>query len=159
MQRADQRVDAWRNKLAEFDWQQFKPVTPQNAIRLLEEAVRLRQVAYAPYSNFSVGAALLCPDGQIFSGCNIENASYGATVCAERVAAFNAVSQARREFLALAVIGEGHRPLPPCGMCRQVLAEFNPRLPVFMANMIGDLDLRNLTELLPLAFDVESLRQ
>jgi cytidine deaminase len=155
MQQTDQLVDSWRSTLVKFDWCKLKPLTLQHTLDLFKAAVRTRKRAYAPYSNFFVGAAILCRDGRIFSGCNVENASYGATVCAERIAAFSAISHGCRELLALAVIGEANLPLSPCGICRQVLAEFNPNLPVFMANMTGDLALGNLAKLLPLAFDLD----
>jgi cytidine deaminase len=120
--------------------------------QLLDRARRAREHAYAPYSRFTVGAAVLTATGEIFSGCNIENASLGATICAERVAIFGAVAAGCRALTALAVIADTPEPVAPCGLCRQVLAEFNPDCPVLMANLAGRTRLANLKELLPLAF-------
>jgi cytidine deaminase len=120
--------------------------------QLLDQARRAREHAYAPYSRFTVGAAVLTATGEIFSGCNIENASLGATICAERVAIFRAVAAGCRALTALAVIADTPEPVAPCGLCRQVLAEFTPDCLVLMANMAGQTRLANLKELLPLAF-------
>ena len=122
--------------------------------QLLEQARRAREAAYAPYSNFKVGAAVLTAAGEIFSGCNIENASLGATICAERVAIFTAVAAGCRDLTALAVIADTPDPVAPCGLCRQVLAEFSPNGRVLMANTAGRWRLTSLQELLPLAFRV-----
>ena len=91
---------------------------------LLDLAQEARARSYSPYSNYAVGAALLCADGTVYLGCNIENASFGDTVCAERCAMFKAVYDGKREFTAIAVIGSGESPAFPCGICRQVMAEF-----------------------------------
>jgi cytidine deaminase len=120
--------------------------------QLLDQARRAREHAYAPYSTFPVGAAVLTEAGEIFSGCNIENASLGAAICAERVAIFTAVAAGRRRFAALAVIADTPEPVAPCGLCRQVLAEFSPDCVIIMANLAGRRRLANLQELLPLAF-------
>ena len=119
---------------------------------LMEQARRAREAAYAPYSNFKVGAAVLTAAGEIFSGCNIENASLGATICAEQVAIFTAIAAGCRNLTALAVIADTSEPVPPCGLCRQVLAEFSPNCRVLMANTAGRWRLASLQELLPLAF-------
>ena len=119
---------------------------------LMDQARRAREHAYAPYSNFKVGAAVLTAAGEIFSGGNIENASLGATICAERVAIFAAVAAGCRNLTALAVIADTPDPVAPCGLCRQVLSEFNPDCRVLMANTAGRWRLANLKELLPLAF-------
>lgn len=103
--------------------------------RLMQAAVAARARAYAPYSKFSVGAALLSTDGTIFSGCNVENASYGLTVCAERVAIGAAVVAGHRTFSAIAVCADP--PASPCGACRQVLVEFNPDMPVLLVGADG----------------------
>jgi cytidine deaminase len=119
---------------------------------LLDQARRAREAAYTPYSRFKVGAAVLTAAGEIFSGCNIENSSLGATICAERVAIFRAVAAGCRDLTALAVIADTTEPVAPCGLCRQVLAEFNPDCLVLMANTAGRIRLAHLKELLPLAF-------
>lgn len=125
---------------------------------LIEEALKARKFAYTPYSGFQVGAALLSDDGQIFTGCNIENAGYTPSNCAERTAFFKAVSQGIREFQAIAVVGGPEDALKldycaPCGVCRQVLQEFAPDLEVILVNSRGEtLDL-TLRELLPYGFD------
>lgn len=104
--------------------------------RLVAAAVEARRRAYAPYSGFAVGAALLATGGKLFTGCNVENASYGLTVCAERVALFKAVSEGVREFAAIA-IACGDSPCSPCGACRQALYEFAPNLKVILADGEG----------------------
>jgi cytidine deaminase len=117
--------------------------------RLLDAAWGARESAYAPYSNFSVGAALLAEDGRIFLGCNVENISYGLTNCAERVAIGAAVAAGVRRFSAVVVVADTGLPISPCGACRQVLAEFGvPR--VILANLHEHLEFR-LEELLPRA--------
>jgi cytidine deaminase len=120
--------------------------------QLLDQARRAREQAYAPYSRFTAGAAVLTAAGEIFSGCNIENASLAATICAERVAIFRAVAAGHRDLTALALIADTPEPVAPCGLCRQVLAEFNSDCLVLMANTAGRTRLANLKELLPLAF-------
>jgi cytidine deaminase len=130
----------------------FSMLTDTVRQQLLDRARRAREHAYAPYSNFKVGAAVLTAAGEIFSGCNIENASLGATICAERVAIFTAVAAGHRDLTALAVIADTPDPVAPCGLCRQVLAEFSPDCRVLMANTAGRIRLANLKELLPLPF-------
>jgi cytidine deaminase len=120
--------------------------------QLLDQARRGQEAAYAPYSHFRVGAAVLTATGEIFSGANIENASLGATICAERVAIFAAVTAGCRDLTALAVIADTSEPVAPCGLCRQVLAEFSPDCQVLMANTAGRWRLANLRELFPMAF-------
>ena len=95
-----------------------------DVLQLIEEAYLAREMSYAPYSGFHVGAALLCKDGTIYRGCNIENAAYSPTNCAERTAFFKAVSEGQRRFCAIAIVGDKEEYLPPCGVCRQVMAEF-----------------------------------
>jgi cytidine deaminase len=120
--------------------------------RLLEAARSARERAYAPYSGFPVGAAVLTEAGDIFAGGNVENASLGATICAERVAIFTAAAAGQRRFTALAVVADAPEPLAPCGLCRQVLAEFSPDCVVILATLGGRRRRTNLQELLPLAF-------
>jgi cytidine deaminase len=116
---------------------------------LVEAAWRVRQLAYAPYSNFQVGAALLAADGRIFVGCNVENLSYGLTNCAERVAVGAAVAAGVREFVAVAVVADTAVPISPCGACRQVLAEFGVER-ILLANRTERLEF-TLDDLLPRA--------
>lgn len=124
---------------------------------LIDKAVEAKGKAYAPYSGFKVGAALLSRDGRVFTGCNVENASYGLTVCAERVALFKAVSEGAREFEAIA-IACGKGPCAPCGACRQVLFEFAPDLTVIMTDAEGkEVRVTRLSELLPEGFGPGSL--
>ncbi len=117
---------------------------------LLARAEAAARHAYAPYSRFRVGAALLTPEGRVFTGCNVENASYGLSMCAERVALFKAVSEGARRFRAIAVAGPG--PCPPCGACRQALAEFDPALPVVLAGADGEPAVHTLNQLLAMPF-------
>lgn len=126
-------------------------------VQLLEAAKKARENAYAPYSHFKVGAALLTSDGKIITGCNVENASYGLSLCAERVAVFNAVSQGNTSFKALAVIADTEDPVSPCGACRQIITEFSREMTVVMANVNGELKRTTVAELLPYAFTPEKL--
>ena len=120
---------------------------------LLEAALVARERAYAPYSKFLVGAAVRAESGKIYTGCNIENASYGLTVCAERNALFSAVGAGERKFTALCVVGDTEGPISPCGACRQVMAEF--KVPcIILANLKGDVKEYTLEELLPLSFNL-----
>src|SRR5437762_7042048 len=119
---------------------------------LVQRATEAREHAYAPYSSFKVGAALLASNGGVFTGCNVENASYGLTVCAERVALWKAVSEGARDFVALAIAGPSGKETPPCGACRQTLAEFGLGLKVFYRDSGGRLVRRRLSALLPSAF-------
>lgn len=109
--------------------------------------------AYVPYSHFPVGAALLTKSGEIYIGCNIENASFGLTNCAERTAIFKAISEGEREFEALAVYGETQEPISPCGACRQVLVEFcRPDMPVYLVSKSMQVKQTSVAELLPYSF-------
>jgi len=123
--------------------------------RLVAEAQAARRFARAPYSGFAVGAALLCADGAVYRGCNVETASYGLTCCAERVALFKAVSEGARDFKAIAVVAASSAPPSPCGACRQVLAEFCPGLLVIAATPAGARREWRIEELLPDAFRLE----
>ncbi len=126
------------------------PLTPATAAALVAAARAARQHAHAPYSQFQVGAALLDADGGLTTGCNVENASYGLTVCAERVAVFTAVASGRRRFTGLVVATSS--TAPPCGACLQVLAEFCDDLPIGLVGESGEPVWHKLSELLPLAF-------
>lgn len=117
-----------------------------------------RSKAYAPYSKFKVGAALLAKNGQVYLGCNVENASFGLTCCAERNAVFKAVSDGQREFKAIAIHSDSPEPTAPCGACRQVLSEFSPGMLVIMAGARGMVKSRKLKELLPNCFGPKSLK-
>ncbi|MGE6488393.1 cytidine deaminase [Paenisporosarcina sp. NPDC076898] len=127
-------------------------------LQVMEESKIARENAYVPYSKFKVGAALLTKEGKIFHGCNIENASFGMTNCAERTAIFKAVSEGIRDFASLAVVADTEGPVSPCGACRQVIAEFcEPNMPVYLINLKGDLQETTVAELLPGAFSPEDL--
>lgn len=126
---------------------------------LLRHASAAREKAYTPYSKFKVGCALLDADGHIHHGCNVENAAYGPTNCAERTALFRAVADGKppRSFTALAVIGDTAGPISPCGICRQVMAELcAPDMPVYLANLKGDVLQTTVAALLPGAFSLPS---
>lgn len=116
---------------------------------LTESALEARRKAYAPYSNFAVGAALRTKSGRVFCGCNVENLSFGLTICAERAAVFAAVAAGEREFEAIAIVADSIQPVTPCGACRQVLAEFAPGLPVRCTNLQGVHFESSIAELLP----------
>ena len=123
----------------------------QDVQQLIECAIEARQQSYSPYSNFAVGAALLCEDGTIYKGGNIENASYGLTNCAERTAIFKAISEGHRKFKALAVVADTEGPCSPCGACRQVMKEF--KIPtIIMANLMGHMEIVSIEDLLPFSF-------
>jgi cytidine deaminase len=117
----------------------------------IEAAATARKAAYAPYSRFAVGAALVAPDGRIFAGCNIENISFGLTMCAERVAIGRAVSEGVMKFSAIAIVADTGKPVSPCGACRQVLAEFSPEMRVLLATLDGAVEEWTLNDLLPRA--------
>ncbi|MEX2273227.1 MAG: cytidine deaminase [Vicinamibacterales bacterium] len=126
--------------------------------RLVSAARDARTRAIAPYSHFQVGAALLLADGGIVSGCNIENATYGLTICAERVALVKALSEGKRDFVALVVSADAARPTPPCGACRQLLWEYCGDIPVIMANAREVTMRTSLGVLLPEPFGPENLK-
>lgn len=119
---------------------------------LIEEAKKAREKAYTPYSHFNVGAAVRTKSGEIFHGCNIENSSYGATVCAERVALYNAYVHEQREIEAIAIVADTNVPCPPCGICRQVIIELGGDIEVILTNLQGDIRVFKASELLPEAF-------
>lgn len=123
-----------------------------NAQQLIEAARQAREKAYVPYSRFPVGAALITEDGTLYTGCNIENASYGLTNCAERTAVFKAVSEGHMRFTTIAVVADTDGPVSPCGACRQVLSEFGPDARVYLTNLRGDVQETSVRELLPGAF-------
>ncbi len=124
---------------------------------LVAAARRGREFAQAPFSRFKVGAALEADDGTIVTGCNIENATYGLTICAERVAVFKALSEGHRAFRRIAIVADTAEPTPPCGACRQILWEFCGNLEVTLANLTEETGQYRLADLLPLPFDVRFL--
>jgi cytidine deaminase len=121
--------------------------------KVIEAARRVRLNAHAPYSCFQVGAALETAAGVIISGCNVENATYGLTICAERVAIVKAISEGERNFVRIAIVADTDTPTPPCGACRQILWEFGGDLEVILANLTDVKGVYRLAELLPLPFD------
>jgi cytidine deaminase len=125
---------------------------------LIEAAAKARDRAFAPYSEFQVGAAVRTKGGKIFTGCNIESAAYSGTVCAERVAIWKAVSEGEKEFEQIAVVADTQELTPPCGVCRQILWEFCGDVPVTFANLKGDVETVQMKDLLPRAFDTKFLK-
>ncbi len=124
---------------------------------LVEIAKKTGENAYAPYSNFKVGAALLTKSGNVYKGCNVENSSYGLTICAERAAISNAVSNGEKEFIKMAIVGgftekQNESLLTPCGACMQIMSEFNPDLELILLNTVGKIITINLKELFPKPF-------
>jgi cytidine deaminase len=124
---------------------------------LIAAARRARKSAVAPYSKFQVGAALRARSRRIYKGCNIENASYGLTICAERVAVFKALSEGERDFLSIAIVADTGDLTPPCGACRQILWEFCGDIEIILANLRGKTETVRLSELFPRPFDAKSL--
>ena len=128
--------------------------------KYIEEANKMLLKAYIPYSKFPVGAALVTKEGKIYTGCNIENASYGLCNCAERTALFKAVSEGDKEFVAIAIVADTKRPVPPCGACRQVMIELCKQdTKVYLSNLHGDVQETTVGELLPGAFLAEDLHE
>ena len=125
---------------------------------LIEAALKARENAHAPYSNFKVGAAVEDASGRIFTGCNVENATYGLTVCAERIAIFKATSEGARKFTRVAVVADTETLTPPCGACRQIIWEFCGDIELLMANPQGKSETLRFGTLFPRAFDDSFLR-
>ncbi len=125
---------------------------------LIKAARDVRERAYAPYSDFKVGAAVRTKDGKIYTGCNVESASYGLTVCAERVAIWKAVSEGEKEFTHVAVVADTQELTPPCGVCRQIIWEFCGDIPITFANLNNKNETLQMKELLPRAFDTKFLK-
>ena len=126
--------------------------------KLIVAARKARRHAHAAYSNFKVGAALETADGAVVTGCNVENATYGLTICAERVAMFKAISEGHRRFRRIAVVADTEAPTPPCGACRQILWEFAGDIEVVLANVKHETGRHQLSALLPLPFDARLLK-
>jgi len=127
--------------------------------RLLMLARSARLHAHAPFSKFQVGAALESADGQVITGCNVENATYGLTICAERVAMFKAISEGHRRFTRIAIVAATDAPTPPCGACRQILWELGGDLEIILGNLTAEKGVFRLAELLPHPFDARLLGQ
>jgi cytidine deaminase len=124
---------------------------------LIETAKTARLRSVAPFSSFLVGAALRTEDGKVFTGCNVESASYGLTVCAERVAIWKAVSEGERHFSELAIVADTETLTPPCGTCRQIIWEFAKNATIVLGNLSGETQIVSIRELLPRAFDARFL--
>jgi len=124
---------------------------------LVAAARRARENAAAAFSHFKVGAALEGADGTVFTGCNVENATYGLTICAERVAMFKALSEGHRTFTRIAIVADTEAPTPPCGACRQILWEFGGNLEILLANLTEEKGRHQLKDLLPIPFDARLL--
>jgi cytidine deaminase len=124
---------------------------------LIDQATAARENAYAPFSRFKVGAALEDESGRVFTGCNVENATFGLTLCAERVAVFKALSEGVRSFRRIVVVADTGKLTPPCGACRQILWEFCGDLEIVLANLRGDVETLRLASLFPRAFDASFL--
>ena len=127
--------------------------------RLIDAARAVRLNAAAAFSGFKVGAALEAKDGRVFTGCNVENATYGLTVCAERVAVWKAISEGHRRFRRVAVVADTKEPTPPCGACRQILWEFGGDLEVVLGNLEGEKARHRMRHLLPFPFDLRFLAE
>jgi cytidine deaminase len=125
---------------------------------LIDAATAVRENSYAPFSDFRVGAALETEDGEVIAGCNVESASYGLTVCAERVAIWKAISQGKRKIKHIAVVADTEELTPPCGVCRQIIWEFGGDIPVILANLKGKTEVVQMKDLLPRAFDTKFLK-
>ena len=126
---------------------------------LIEKAEKARENARAPFSRFKVGAALLTESGEIYTGCNIENASYGLTMCAERVAIFKAISEGAKDFTDLAIVADTENLTPPCGACRQIIWEFCGDIPIILSNLSSKTETFQMSDLLPKAFDAKFLEK
>ena len=137
--------------------QKNKSITERN--RLIKTAIEAREKALAPFSNFKVGAALLAKSGEVFTGCNIENASYGLTMCAERVAIFKAISDGTREFEKLVIAADTETLTPPCGACRQIIWELCGDVEIVLTNLQGKTETMRMSELFPRAFDSKFLEK
>ena len=135
------------------------PLTRRQYERLVRFARKAQKRSLAPFSHFRVGAALLAADGRIFSGCNIENSSYGLTMCAERTALFKAVSEGERKFKAIAIVSDDEGYTSPCGACRQVMLDLAGNIEIVLADKKGNIRVHTMGELLPHPFTAEDLRR
>jgi cytidine deaminase len=129
---------------------------PPSDEQLIQRARDAQKHAYAPYSRFTVGAALLAEDGRIFSGCNVENSTFGATICAERTAVFTAVCHGARQFMKIAIVSDDDEPVMPCGSCRTVLFEFSPDIEIIAVGSSGRMEKIQLSQLYPKGFRLKT---
>lgn len=127
--------------------------------QLIQRAKDAQTHAYAPYSKFRVGAAVLSEDNRVFTGCNVENSTYGATICAERTAVFTAVSQGAQKFTKIVIVSDSDEPVMPCGICRSVLYEFSPDIEVIAVGSSGKVETANLSQLYPKGFHLIPKKQ
>ena len=134
-------------------------MTEHNFPPLIEAATQARLQSVAPFSNFLVGAAVRTENGKVYIGCNIESASYGLTVCAERVAIWKALSEGERQFTELAVVADTETLTPPCGTCRQIIWEFAKNAKIVLSNLRGEVETVSIRDLLPRAFDARFLKE
>ncbi|MEP6636940.1 MAG: cytidine deaminase [Acidobacteriota bacterium] len=134
-------------------------MTETNLEPLIEAATRARLQSVAPFSNFLVGAAVRTENGKVYVGCNVESASYGLTVCAERVAIWKALSEGERQFTELAVVADTETLTPPCGTCRQIIWEFAKNATIVLSNLRGETEIVSIRDLLPRAFDARFLKE
>jgi cytidine deaminase len=134
-------------------------VSERDLKTLIDTAIQAREMSFAPFSNFRVGAAVETDDGKVYTGCNIESASYGLTVCAERVAIWKAVSEGARCFGRLVIVADTERLTPPCGTCRQIIWEHCRNTTIVLANLHGESETLDIQLLLPRAFDAKFLRE
>ncbi len=132
-------------------------MSEESLLELLKTATEARLQSIAPFSNFLVGAAVKTEDGKVYTGCNIESASYGLTVCAERVAIWKALSEGERHFVELAIVADTGTLTPPCGTCRQIIWEFAKNATIILGNLHGETQVVSIKELLPRAFDARFL--
>ena len=132
-------------------------MSEESLLELLKTAAEARLQSIAPFSNFFVGAALKTEDGKVYTGCNVESASYGLTVCAERVAIWKALSEGERHFVELAIVADTGTLTPPCGTCRQIIWEFAKSATIILGNLHGETQVVSIKELLPRAFDARFL--
>jgi len=134
-------------------------LSEQDNQSLIETATAARLRSVAPFSDFLVGAALRTKDGKVFTGCNVESASYGLTVCAERVAIWKALSEGERDFARLVIVADTEQLTPPCGTCRQIIWEFCKHATILLANLHGQKEELHIADLLPRAFDARFLKE
>ncbi|KUO51439.1 MAG: cytidine deaminase [Desulfitibacter sp. BRH_c19] len=128
-----------------------------NLEKLLEDAKKARNYSYSPYSKFPVGAAVLTKDGTVYTGCNVENAAYGITMCAEKVAIAKAVSEGNQYIAVIAIVGDTEGPCRPCGSCRQFILEFGDEITVVMGNLKGETETKSINDLIPFSFSKKDL--